>query len=126
MQRPCWALRPRGDTIRGLLWTLEHLLSPMIQPQCQHCIPFNACLTKEEALVGRAAINEAWKVSCSVLGGLDYLTTRGYVSRWGAECPAHWSPGDFCNAIDDARAALMRLEALNDKLYQLRYGKLPR
>jgi hypothetical protein len=107
---------PRTDTIRGLLWALEYLISPTIEPRCQHNDPFNIQLTPEEAGIGQAAIKEVWTISCSVLVGLGRLTTRGTVSRWGIECPATWSPGDFDNLIQAARESLARLEALIHQL----------
>jgi hypothetical protein len=110
---------PRGDTIRCLQWALEYLMSPPMQPQDQHRVPFNFRLTKEEAVLGQEAIEEVWRISSWILSGLDQLRTRGFVSRWGGECPACWSPGDFYNSIKGAREALVRLEALNDKLYQI-------
>ena len=116
---------PRGDTIRGLLWALEALVAPLTEPRLQHNAPFNARLAREEAEVGQAVINEVWQVSCAVLCGLVFLRTRGYVSRSGVECPADWSPGDFWSAVDDACAAMERLKALTQKLYELRYGPVP-
>lgn len=112
----------RGDTVRGLLWALEALITPLVEPHDQHYVPFNIRLTQDEAAVGRAAINEVWQISSSLLTGLHFLRTRGYVSRWGAEVPAMWSPGDFYSAIEGARDALARLEALNDKLHVLKFG----
>jgi hypothetical protein len=114
---------PRCDTIRGLLWALERLISPRIEPQSQHCIPFNIRLSQDETTLGRAAIDEVWAISCLLLVGLEHLKTQGYISRHGVEVPAGWSPGDFYNAIEDARAALTRLEAFNDKLCQLKYSE---
>ena len=116
---------PRRGTIRGLLWALESLISPQIEPREQHCVPFNIRLTKDEAAVGQATIDEVWQISAPVLVGLHFLRTGGYISPWGAELPAMWSTGDFWNAIKDARAALVCLEAFTEKLYRLRYGALP-
>jgi hypothetical protein len=117
---------PRGDTIRGLLWALESLNSRLIEPRDQRSVPFDIRLTKKEAAVGQAAINEAWQIISCVLVGLFFLKARGYVNRFGVELPTCWSPSDFYNAIEDARAALVRLEALNDKLYNLQRGRLPK
>jgi hypothetical protein len=116
---------PRADTIRGLIWALERLLASKIEARQQHHIPFNARLTQAEAKIGRAAIEEVWRISCSLLVGLEFLTPHGHVSRWGVECPGHWSPGDFHSAIQDAREGLQRLERFNDELCTLRHGPLP-
>ena len=115
---------PRGDTLRGLQWALESLVSPQVEPRTQHRVPLNIRLTKRELRVGQAAMNAAWEISSFVLTGLQFLRPRGYVSRWGAEVPAMWSPGDFRQAVESARAALVDLEALNDKLNQLKVGGL--
>ena len=115
---------PRVDTLRGLQWALESIISPQIEPRGQHRVPFNIRLTKEEAAVGRAAIDTAWEISSFVLAGLQYLRPRGYVSRWGAEVPAMWSPGDLRHAVESARAALVDLEASIDKLSQLKVSAL--
>lgn len=117
---------PAGDTIRGLVWALEYVISPRIRPRCQHHVPFNLSISQEEEALGQAAINEVFQISATLLVGLRFLQTRGYVSEWGAECPACWSPGDFCSAIEDARDALGRLEVLNDKLYNFKWGTLPK
>ncbi len=114
---------PRGDTIRGLLWALEDLLSPVIEPREQHCVPFNVNLTQEEAALGRDAIKEVWNICSSLLVGLSFLVAHGYVNSRGVELPASWSPGDFHSAINSARDSLARLTVLSDKLYKLRYGE---
>jgi hypothetical protein len=110
---------PRGDTIRGLLGALDYLISGKVEPREHHHVPFNIQLTREEAALGRAAVAEVWEISADVLVGLACLRARGYVNHNGGEVPALWSPGDFYHALEDARNALFRLEALNDKLYQL-------
>jgi hypothetical protein len=115
-----------GDTVLGLKWALEAMITPAIQPRSHHRVPFNINLSKEEAAVGKAVINEVFRISNSVLCGLHFLRTRGYVSPYGAEVPACWSPGDFWNAVEDAQAALVHLDGLNQKLYKLRYGALPK
>jgi hypothetical protein len=109
-----------GDTVRGLTMALESMINPVIQPRSHHHVPFNIHLNKEEAALGQAVINEVLQISSSILCGLYFLRTRGYVSRSGCEIPACWSPGDFWMAIEDARAALVRLEAINEKLGQLK------
>jgi hypothetical protein len=114
---------PRGDTIRGLFWALEAVLSPLTEPHKQHLVPFNANLTQEEAALGRAAIEKVWEISSSLLVGLRFLCAHGYVIGRGVELPACWSPGDFDGAIESARDSLARLTELNDKLYRLRYGE---
>ena len=111
--------KPRGDTVRGLLRALEYLVSVKVEPRKHHQVPFNIQLTRQEAALGRAVVAEMWEIASCVLMGLEFLQPRGHVSRWGFEVPATWSPGDFYNAIEDARNAFFRLEALNDKLYQL-------
>jgi hypothetical protein len=116
---------PRADTIRGLLWALERLLGPKIEARQQHHVPFNARLSQSEARIGRAAIEEVWRISCSLLVGLEFLTPHGHVSRWGAECPGHWSPGDFYNSIQDAREGLELLARYNDELCAFRDRPLP-
>jgi hypothetical protein len=113
---------PTGDTIRGLVWALEYAISPKVEPRCQHQVPFNLSISKEEEALGQAAIDEVWQISAALLVGLRFFQTRGFVSEWGVECPASWSPGDVYSAINDARDALGRLEVLNDKLYNLAYG----
>ena len=115
-----------GDTVLGLRWALEAMIRPMIQPRSHHHVPFNINLSKEEAAVGKAVINEVFRIGNSVLCGLHFLRTRGYVSPVGVEVPACWSPGDFWNAVEDAQAALVHLDGLNQKLYKLRYGALPK
>lgn len=115
-----------GDTVRGLTWAMEAMITPVIQPCGHHHGPFNINLSQAEVAVGKAVIDEVFRISNSVLCGLHFLRTRGYVSAYGAEVPACWSPGDFWSAVEDAQAALVRLDGLNQKLYELRYGALPK
>jgi hypothetical protein len=57
------------------------------------------------------------------LVGLTFLQSYGYVNSRGVEHPACWSPGDFCNVLDDIHHALARLTSINEKLNWLRYGE---
>ena len=101
-------------------------VSPVIQPRGQHPTPFNISLSKEEVAVGKAVIDEVFGISSLVLCGLDFLRTRGYVSPHGVEVSAWWSPGDLGSAVEDAQVALVRLDELNQRLYKLCYGALPK
>jgi hypothetical protein len=114
---------PRGDTIRSLLWALEELLTPRIEPMEQHPVWFNVSLTQEEVVVGRAAEQEIWSICCGLLSGLQYLTTRGRINLNQVEIPATWSPGDLSCAIQETRPRLERLTTLTDTLYCLRQGE---
>lgn len=117
---------PAGDTIRGLVWALEYAISQKVEPRGQHLVPFNLSISKEEVVCGRATIHEVWEICAALLCGLMFFQTHGHVTARGVEIPACWSPGDFCSVIEDARDALGRLEVLNDKLYNLKGGTLPK
>jgi hypothetical protein len=115
---------PTGETIRGLVWALEYAVSAKTEPRHQHDVPCHLRLSKEEAALGQAAINEVWKSCASLLYGLTFFQPHAHVGHRGVEWPACWSPGDFYQALEDARDALVCLEALNDKLYNLQCGRL--
>ena len=115
---------PTGEAIRGLVWALEYAVSPKTKPRHQHDVPCHLRLSKEDEALGQAAIDEVWKSCASLLYGLTFFQPYGHVDHRGVDWPACWSPGDFYQALEDARDVLVRLETLNDKLYNLQCGRL--
>jgi hypothetical protein len=87
-----------------------------MRPTGTHCAPFNVDLTAAQATQVRKIKNEVWETSALLLQILGHLHTNGFISQYGGECPASFSPGDVFCQVKCAKEAMVRPEAAVNKL----------
>jgi hypothetical protein len=93
--------------------------SERIKPTGTYCVPFNIDLTPAQAAQVRDIKHEVWEISALLLQSLGHLHINGFISQYGCECPASFSPGDVSTQVVWAKEAMVRLETAVDKLCEL-------